>query len=167
MEAEAINADLNRKAELIRWKLDYLYKLWSTTDFPMSNQKYDEKFDFFMVRDVKLELYRTDDKKFRHSTHRFQNFYYLLPVIQEVLDRPKYHSLKEFLFGSENMDFQFSEEWLEAKTEFMFHHSRQVQRTEKIENTEFHTFLTSCENIIKYCLGDEDSRQPLRDPFRR
>lgn len=166
IETANVNRNLVLKEELIKLKMDFQFRMRAETDFPMSDQVYDEKIDWLMARHFKLEFFRTDDKKFRHSPEKFQNFYTLLPVVKRLLNKPELKSLREYLYGEENMDFEFSKEWLEAKEEFMIFHAQQVQRTEKNSNIEFDNFLTTCDNTIIYGSGHNDDRLPLRDPFR-
>ena len=54
---------------------------------------------------------------------------------------------------------------MEAKSEFMQYHARQIQRTEKNENAEFHSLWTLLDGIFDYALGS-DGREPIRDPYR-
>ena len=166
IETEAVNIDLNRKEEIIIRKLKYLHKMWEKTDYPMDDQTYEKKLNFFMARNLKIQFIRLEDQKFRHSPQKFQWFFTYLPVIMVVLNKEENQHLKEFLFGLENIDFEFSPEWIESKMEFMHHQGRNLERTEKVENTEFNHFLTTCDIGMAYSLGDEDHRQPLRDGHR-
>ena len=73
--------------------------------------------------------------------------------------------MKEYLYGENNPNFKFSAQFMEAKSEFMQYHARQIQRTEKNENAEFHSLWTLLDGIFDYALGS-DGREPIRDPYR-
>lgn len=132
----------------------------------MSEDKYDEKFDYFLARELKCQFVHEKDIKFRFGPNKYQFFHSNLPVIMNTLNKNSNASLKEFLFGQSSMDFEFPPEFLEAKQEFMNFHSLQVQRTEKNANAEYEYFGTTCDNGYMYALGLEDGRVPLRDHYR-
>ena len=90
-------------------------------------------------------------------------FYQFVYLIQELLDDQE--NLKEFLYAG-HMDFTFSELYLEAKSEFMMYHSKQISRTEKNINIQFDGNWTLLDNIFDYSLSIGDEKCPLRDPFR-
>ena len=132
----------------------------------MSDDQYNEKFNYFLARDLKCQFVHEKDIKFRFGPNKYQFFHCHLPVIMNTLNKNSNKSLKEFLFGESSMNFEFSPEFLEAKQEFMMFHSLQVQRTEKNANAEYEYFGTTCDNAYMYSLGLEDGRVPLRDHYR-
>lgn len=166
IETPIFNKDLALKSQVVKYKMDYLFKMWSETDYPMSEEEYDDKIQWYMLHDIKLEFTRESDHKFRHSPQKFQKFRCHLPVIVKVLDKPENQSLKEYLFGSENMNFTFSEEWLESKEAFMIQWGLNVARTETNANCEFNNFLTTCDRNIEFCTSHKDGRLPLGDPYK-
>ena len=136
------------------------------TDYRMSETLYEEKFSYYLARDLKVQFIHDRDVKFRFGPAKYQFFHTHLPVVMKVLNKAENAPLKEFLFGEQNPDFEFTPEFLEAKAEFNMFHALQVSRTEKVDNSEFESFLTTCENAYMYALGIEDGRCPLRDPYR-
>lgn len=166
IESPSFNKNLNLKREVVQAKMDYYFKMWRDTDYEMSPEVYENKFEWYMAHDMNIEFHRESDHKFRHSPTNFMSFRTRWPVIRKVLNKPEYRALKEYLFGSNNMDFDFSEDYLEAKEEFMMYHGLAIARTEKNKNCEFNNFLTTCENLFSFTLSHKDERLPLRDPFK-
>ena len=166
LEHENLNNDLGYKSDVIKEKLDYIFKMWEQTDFSMTDEIYDDKFSFFLARRLKPLFTHENDQKFRHSSRKYQIFHDNLPVVMKILSKPENQSLKKFLFGASSMNFTFSPEWREAKQEFMMNWGLQIQRTEKNTNAEFEYFLTTAETCFMYTLGLDDGRTPLRDHYR-
>ena len=166
IEAVSVNKNLQYKAELITRQLDYILQQWSQTDFPMTDEEYEKKFNWHLAREKKIQFTHDNDKKFRRSPHKYQSFNTMLPAIYNVLAKDENQSLKLFLYGEDNMNFEFPATFLEAKSDFMQYHGLELASSEKNENMEFTYFLSSMENLWAYSLGHGDSRVPLRDPYR-
>ena len=180
IEAKEVNRLLDYKEAFITAKLDYLYKIWQNSDFPMSRRTYEDKFKWFLAHDMKCTFGHVDDHKFRHSSQKYQTFHCNYQILMNVLNKEENSSLKEFIMGPAGMDFKFTETYKEGKQEFSIYHYRQITRTEKNSNIEYENVFTSIDEAMKYSLGfeykegekegeegeDQPVRMPLRDPFR-
>ena len=169
IETKILNTDLNYKSQFIAAKLDYKFKMWLLTDTPMSQLTYDKKFEWFLAHEMKCDLHHMDDKKFRHTGHRYESWHTSFPVIMNVLNKRENLELKKFLFADAGIHFEFTQEYREAKQDFEIYQLLNISRTEQNSNIEFDNFLTSAYETYKYTLGledDQDERMPLRDPFR-
>ena len=169
IEAKKVNEDLDYKSEFITEKLKYMGKIWERAGHPMSVDTYDQKFDWWLVRNLKCKFHHVHDQKFRHSSHKYQTFHTIYPILMNVLNKEENKSLKDFILGDVRTDFKFTDEYREAKQEFSIYHGQEISRTEKNCNIEFDNFWTCADAVFKYalaCENEEDQRMPARDPFR-
>ena len=162
--ADEINRDKRKKAALINREVDYVQKMWKGTKYELTPQDAIKKFDCLMSRQMRIQFQHLNDVKFRHSPSKFKWFYTFVRVIEETIK--KYPQLDEFLNGP-NLDFEFSDQYLEAKMEFMSYHEKQIIRTEQNENCEFDNLWTLMESLFSYALNHDNRRMPLSDAFRQ
>ena len=75
--------------------------------------------------------------------------------------------LKELICGPDNLDFTFSDSFMDCKADHMQQWSRQIIRCERDENIEFNSFFNTVKSNFHYFLGEpSDSRMPMRDADR-
>ena len=86
-------------------------------------------------------------------------------MIKTVLDESP--SLKQFICGEDNLDFTFSELFMDAKADFNQQYGRCIIRCERDENIEFNSFWNTVTGNLIYTVGKpSDKRMPLRDADR-
>ena len=135
--------------------------MYLDSECPISEEEYERKYYWLMKNGFKLVFVHQTDIKFRFQTDKWYFFHTIVHLIEELLD--KNENLKERIYGESNSDFKFDENFLEAKSKFYMHYSRQISRTEKNANLEFDSIWTLVTNIFKFSFGkDDDKCLPLR-----
>ena len=154
-----------RQVFIVR-KLTYLFEMYDKTAFPWTEEQFDEKLKQAYGRWCRIQFQHMQDNKFRHGPSKWLFVWEFLPLIMEIMEKKP--NLKEFVFGEENMNFQFSDLYLEAKNQFNQYHMTQITRTEMHINIEFDSIWTIFTEIYKYVLGTQDDKTiPLNDPFKK
>ena len=156
------NFTSNQKELVVERRLVYEVKLFSETDYPLSEDFFERKWQQRMKMPLSCEFYREHDMKWRHVTSKWSFFNQYWPTIEEILE--KNQVLKEHIYGG-NTNFKFDPLWIESRTEMMIYHARTITRCERDENVEFQSLWSSKLQIYKYALGN-GQRIPLKDPFR-
>ena len=151
---------------LVLRKLGYEMKMWNTTEFVMTEQQFQDRYDWFMKHTERfnIQLNNSDDVKFRHEPAKWLSFYKSVWLIEEILNRNI--GLKRHIFGEGNDNFCFTELFLESESEFFQHHHRQISRTESTENIQFDSYFTLLHNTADFALNVGTDKQPLSDPAK-
>lgn len=157
------NFTIEEKAECVERIIAFEIKLYKETDYPLSNTVIERKTQWYMQRQLSTEFTREHDSKWRHPAHKWSFFFRFMPTISKILNKnPK---LKAHILGEEHENFEFSELWMESRTEFMNLLARTITECEKQENIEYRSIWDLAEEIRMYALGAGDFT-PLRDAYR-
>ena len=148
--------------KLIERKLTYKTKLWKDTDFPITEDQFAQKWEWYKKHGFTIQLKHCSDIKFRHEPNKWLQFYTCVRMIEDIFAR--YPDLKRFIYGPDLDDFTFTDVFLEGESEFQMHYMRQISRTEKNKNIGFDSFWTTAGNSSNYALsvGYHD-KLPLAD----
>ena len=149
---------------LILRKVSYQMKMWEPTEYKMSEQQFQDKYDWLLKHGFDITLHHTNDLKFRHEPAKFMTFYTNVWLIEEILN--KNPNLKRYICGEGKDNFGFTELFLATESEFFQHHHRQISRTERTENIQFDSYHTLAGNITDYSFNYGTDKLPLSDPPR-
>ena len=140
------------KEELIVRKLNYKTKMWSKTDYPFTEDDFQKQLDWLLSHGFqRIAFTHLSDKKFRHEPQKYLFLFTFVKKIESVLDENI--TLKKHVLDDDNVNFHFSDLFLEGQSEFYQFHHRQISRTEKMENIQFDSFFSLFENLVDYALN--------------
>lgn len=151
LEREYRKLDEEGRDKLIERMLLYRVKQWQGTAYPITEDQFEQKWEWYRKHGMKIQLTHCSDIKFRHEPNKWLQFYTCVRLIENIM--AKYPDLKTFIYGPDFEDFRFSDVFLEDESEFQQNYMRQISRTEKNTNIGFDSFWTTAGNSSNYALS--------------